>query len=169
MTDSDGQGIGDVQRGRHRIHSKEQGHHLLHLGLLRPAVSDDGALHLRGRVLRDRDPGLRCCEHQHTPNVPELQGALDVLGVEEIFDGNGLWLVACQQVGQPAMDRTKFLRKGRAARRRERSTVDDPVAAAARLYAAKSGALGTGVNPENSHASNASISFASISKLDQTC
>ena len=132
-------------------------------------VANDGALDLGRRVLRNRDAGLSRREHQHTAYVPELRRAARVLGVEEVLDGQRLGLVGCQQIGEPAMERDKLLGKGRATRRRKRAAHDDPVSAAVRLDAAVSGALGTGVNPEDSHASEASISFASISKLDQTC
>ena len=46
---------------------------------------------------------------------------------------------------------------------------DDPVARSVGLDAAVAGALGPGIDPEDSHASEASISFSSMSKFDQTC
>ena len=46
---------------------------------------------------------------------------------------------------------------------------DHAVARPVGLDAAVTGALGTGVDAENLHASEASISFSSMSKFDQTC
>ena len=45
---------------------------------------------------------------------------------------------------------------------------DQAVARSVRLDAAVAGALGTGIDAEDFHASDASISFSSMSKLDQT-
>ena len=106
MANSSGQGIGDIQRRRRYIHLEKEGHHLLYLHFLGPAVSDDGALDLRRRVLGNRYVGLRCCEHQHTAYVPERQGATSVLGVEKILDGDSFGLVTGQEVGEAAMDET---------------------------------------------------------------
>ena len=46
---------------------------------------------------------------------------------------------------------------------------DNPVARPVGLDAAVAGALGAGIDAEDSHASEASISFSSMSKFDQTC
>ena len=46
---------------------------------------------------------------------------------------------------------------------------DDAVARPVGLDAAVTGALGAGIDAEHSHASDASISFSSMSKFDQTC
>ena len=43
------------------------------------------------------------------------------------------------------------------------------MAATVRLHAAVAGALGAGIDAEDSHAREASISFSSMSKLAQTC
>ena len=45
---------------------------------------------------------------------------------------------------------------------------DQAVTAAVRLDAAVTGALGAGIDPEDLHANEASISFSSMSALDQT-
>ena len=43
------------------------------------------------------------------------------------------------------------------------------MSATVRLHASVTGALGAGIDPENPHAREASISFSSMSKLAQTC
>jgi hypothetical protein len=60
------------------------------------------------------------------------------------------------------------LGKGQAGRRGDRAAGDHPVTAAIALDAAVAGADGSGIDPEDSHASEASISFSSMSKLDHT-
>ena len=45
---------------------------------------------------------------------------------------------------------------------------DEPMARSVGLDAAVAGAIGAGVDAENLHASEASISFSSMSKFDQT-
>ena len=46
---------------------------------------------------------------------------------------------------------------------------DQAVARPVGLDAAVAGALGAGIDAEDPHASEASISFSSMSKFDQTC
>ena len=55
---------------------------------------------------------------------------------------------------------------GRAA---DRPAGDEAMAPAVGVDAAVAGALGAGIDPEDPHAREASISFSSMSKFDQTC
>ena len=50
----------------------------------------------------------------------------------------------------------------------ERAADDEMVTAAVGLDAAVPGALGAGIDPEDLHANEASISFSSMSAFDQT-
>ena len=52
---------------------------------------------------------------------------------------------------------------------RDRAADDQPMAAAVALHASVAGARRAGIDPKDFHASEASISFSSMSKFDQTC
>ena len=67
------------------------------------------------------------------------------------------------------MNREQRSGKAASARARDGAAQHQAVAAAVALDAAVAGALGAGIDAENSHASEASISFSSMSKFDHTC
>src|SRR4029450_9563257 len=62
----------------------------------------------------------------------------------------------------------ELVRKRRTGGSRNRSADDEDVTAALHFDAAVPGALGAGIDPEDLHANEASISFSSISALDHT-
>ena len=97
------------------------------------------------------------------------QGGADVPRVEQVLERHDIRPVPRQQLGQSAVHDQQLFRKGYARGHGDGTAVDDVVPAALRLDAAVAGTPGAGVHPEYSHANDASISFASMSKFDQTC
>src|SRR2546422_545919 len=155
-------------RRRQHGEAEDQLHHVLHLTLFGPAVANDRALDLRGRVLGYRQPGFNGCEHCDAARVSELQRAPDVGGVEQILDRDTIGPAVVDQCRQPAMNGQQLFRKSRARGSVDGAAYDNPMARSVRLDAAVTGALGARVDAENFHASEASISFSSMSKFDQT-
>ena len=73
-----------------------------------------------------------------------------------------------QQLAQPGVDGLQLLGECRAGGTAQEPADDEAVTAAVGLDAAVAGALGAGIDPENLHANDASISFSSMSAFDQT-
>ena len=67
------------------------------------------------------------------------------------------------------MDAGEAMRERIAGGHRDGAAGHQAMAAAVRLHATVAGALRAGVDAEDSHASEASISFSSMSKFAQTC
>ena len=67
------------------------------------------------------------------------------------------------------MDARETMWKRVARRRGNRAAGHEVMPASIRLHATVTGALGAGIDAEDSHASEASISFSSMSKFAQTC
>ena len=74
-----------------------------------------------------------------------------------------------QQLHEAAMNLEQLLGERRGGGRADGAARDDPVARSVGLDAAVAGALRPGIDAKDSHASEASISFSSMSKFDQTC
>src|SRR6185436_11595097 len=73
-----------------------------------------------------------------------------------------------EQCRESCVDVLQLFRERRTGGSRYRSVDDEMVTAAERVDAAVPGALGAGIDPEDLHANEASISFSSISAFDQT-
>ena len=168
MADGHGQRIGGVVRRRRGGQTEEQLHHHLHLRLLGAAVADDGALHFGGRVFHHFAPGLDRGEHGHAAGVPQLQGAAGVDRVKEVFDGDAVGARGGQEARELAVDPGQPLGQRVTGRRRDGAAGNEPVAPTVGLDAPIAGALGAGVDAEDPHASEASISFSSMSKFAHT-
>ena len=146
---------------------EQQLHHLLHLRLLGASIADDGALDLCRRVFGHRQPGLGGGEQGHATRVPELQGAAGVDGVEDGFDRHAVRMAVLEVAAQLRVDDEEAIGKGQAGGGGNGTARDEMMTAAVALDTAPPGADRTGIDPENSHASEASISFSSMSKFDQ--
>ena len=73
-----------------------------------------------------------------------------------------------EQRRQAGVNRFSLSGKGARGRERERPADHQPVAAALAFDAAVAGAGGAGIDPEDLHANEASISFSSMSAFDHT-
>src|SRR5262245_36909518 len=100
--------------------------------------------------------------------MPELERAPRIGRVEEILDRDTIGAVLREEDRQPRVNVQQFFREGRATAA-DGAADNDAMARAVRLDAAVTGAVGAGVDAKNPHASEASISFSSMSKFDQTC
>jgi hypothetical protein len=169
MTNRHGQSIGGIVRFRRPLESEKQLDHALHLRLLGAAVSDNGALDLGGGVFHHSDACFDGSKDRHASGVSELQGAAHVGGVEKVFDRDALRLAAPDDAGELAIDDREAIREGAGVARANGAAEHQPMPATVGIDAAIAGPLGAGVDTEHSHASEASISFSSISKFDQTC
>src|SRR5688572_2562690 len=156
-------------RCRRSRQPEQQFDHLLNLVFLGTAVADDGSLDLGGGVLDDLTPGLDRGKDRHAACVAQLEGATRVHCVEQALDGDAVGTVCEQQRRQLAMDAGEPLRKRVVCGRGNRAAGDQMVAPPVGLDAAVAGALRARVDAEDSHASEASISFSSMSKFAQTC
>ena len=171
-------------RRRRCLETKQQLHHLTNLLFLGAAIADNGTLDLCRRVLHDVASGFDCSQHRDTAGVTELQRAADVRRMKQIFDGDTVGMVGRQQRRELGVNSRETIRKCIAGRRRDGATGQEHVPASIRLHAAITGALGAGIDAEDSHPSRllgvtlslpkghareASISFSSMSKFAQTC
>jgi hypothetical protein len=156
-------------RRRRRRQSEEQLHHLLHLRLLRAAVADHGALHFGGRVFSDVRAALHRGEHRHAARMPQLQRAPDVEGVEQVLDRHAIRPALGEKRRQAAVNLVQFVGERRGRRRGNGATEHNRETRTVGFDAAVAGARRPRIDPEHSHASDASISFAEMSKFDQTC
>src|SRR5262249_10632512 len=91
-----------------------------------------------------------------------------VARVKDVLDHHAVGALTRQQRGEPRVNMPQSVGKRRTGGSRKRAADDEVVAAADHLDAAISGALGAGIDPENLHANEASISFSSMSAFDQT-
>ena len=168
MADRHGERIRGVVRRGNRVETEQQLDHLLNLVLFRAAEPDHRSLDFCRRVFDDRKAGLRCRQQRNAPRMSELQRTADIARVEDGFHGDTIRPVPCEQRDEIRVDELEFVGKCRTGGRRNRSADDEVVAAALYVDAAVPGALGAGIDPENLHANEASISFSSMSALDQT-
>ena len=168
MTDRDRERVGRIVRRGHGRQTQQQLDHLLHLRLVGAAVADDGAFDRRRRVLDHLAAGLDRRQHRHAASVTELERAARVHRVEQVLDGHAVGLRGAQQRRELTVDAGEPLRKPVGGRRRDGAARHEPVAPTVALDATVAGALGAGVDAEDSHASEASISFSSMSKFAHT-
>ena len=89
--------------------------------------------------------------------------------MKHAFDGHTVGTMGGQQRGKLGVDSRETVRECVARRRCDGAAGHEHVTASIRLHAAVAGALGAGIDAENSHAREASISFSSMSKFAQTC
>jgi hypothetical protein len=156
-------------RARCSLETEQQFHHLADLLFLGAAVADNGTLDLSRRVLDDVAAGFDGGEHRDASRVTELERTANVRSMKQTFNGDTVGTVRTQQGRELGMDSRETIGKCVARRRRDGATGQEHVPASIRLDATIAGALGAGIDAENSHAREASISFSSMSKFAQTC
>src|SRR4029453_7397513 len=88
--------------------------------------------------------------------------------MEHVLDRDAVGVMLGQQRGEAGVDDRKPLGECGVRRSGKGPEDDEAVPAAVAVDAAISGALGPGIDPENFHANEASISFSSISAFVQT-
>ena len=169
MADRNRERVGGIMRARQRGQAEQELDHLAHLGLFSAPVADHRPLDLRGRVFNERNAGFDRRQHGNAPSVTELQRAADVGRVKQVFDRNPFGLAVANQDGELTMDRRKTIRKAAGLVRANGATGDEAMPPAIAIDAAIARAIRTGVDAEYPHASEASISFSSMSKFDHTC
>src|SRR5262245_15402577 len=166
VTNRDRERVGGVMRGRHGVETQQQLHHLLNLTLFGASVTNDGEFDLSRRVFDDRQAGVNGGEHSDTARMAKHEGALYVARVKQVFDDDTLRSAAGQQRRQLLVDVAEAIGERGAGRRRHRAAGNETMAAAVSLDAAIPGSDRPRIDPENPHASEASISFSSTSKFD---
>jgi hypothetical protein len=169
MADRHGQRIRRVVRRWCRTQTKQQLHHLTDLLFLGPAVADNRAFDLSRRVLDDVATRFDRGEHRDTAGVTELERTADVRRMKQVFNRNTVRAIGRQQRRKLGVDSRETIGKCVARTRSDGATGQEHVPASIRLHATVAGALGAGIDAENSHAREASISFSSMSKFAQTC
>ena len=169
MADGHRQRVGGVVRRRHAVEAEEQLHHPLHLHLLGAPVADHGAFDFRRRVFDDRKPRLDGGEHGDAARMPKEQRAPNVGRMKEVLDGDALGGAVANDPGELAMDGCQPIREAPLGAGADGAAEHELMAAAVAVHAAVAGALRSRVDAQHSHASEASISFSSMSKLDHTC
>ena len=107
-----GQRIGGVVRRRHLVQSEQQLDHLLHLPLVRAAVSHDGALHFGRRVFEHLASRLDRGQNRDAARVTELERASGVGRVEQILDDDAIGATLGETGGKLAMDSGEAVGKG---------------------------------------------------------
>ena len=90
-------------------------------------------------------------------------------GEKEILDGNAVRSALREKRRQRVVDVQQLFRERGQRGGADRAAEDHPTARSVGGDAAITGALRPWIDAENRHASDASISFSSMSKLDQTC
>src|SRR5205823_13629542 len=98
----------------------------------------------------------------------ELQRAAHVHGVKQILDRDRVRPALANQRAELRVDFEELVGKRGERRRSNGAARDDPVARPVGFDAAVTGAVGAGVDAEDPHASEASISFSEMSKFDET-
>jgi hypothetical protein len=168
VADGDRQRVGGIVRRGQRLEAEQELHHLLDLMLLRPAEPHDRALHLGWRVLENRESGFRRRQQRHAARVAEFQRASHVAGMEDVLDGHTIGPVRSHQAHETRVNQLQLVGERGAGGRGEMAAGNEVMAAGGQLDAAVAGALGAGIDPEDSHANDASISFSSMSAFDHT-
>src|SRR5262245_5689408 len=169
VTDRHGERIGRIVRRGRLCEPKQQLDHLLHLALFRATIAHHRPLHLCGRVLNDRAPRLDGRKKCDAARVPKLQCAARVDRVKHALDSDAVGPRLRQQCNEFAMNARQASGKGVSCGGRDGTARHKAMTASVRLHATVAGALGAGIDADDSHAREASISFSSISKLAQTC
>ena len=169
MADGNRQRVGRIERRGRLAEAEQQLHHRLHLPFLCAAVTDDRLLHLGGRVFDDRHAGFDGRQHRDAARVPQLQRASRIGRMKQILDRHDIGPMPAHQRAELGVDDLEFFGKGTRGGDRNGAAGDQSVASAIALHASVSGARRAGVDPKNLHASEASISFSSMSKFDHTC
>ena len=136
--------------------------------LFRPSVPDHGTLYFCRRVFGDGQTGLDRRQHGDATRMAKLQRAASVHRMKQIFNGDTIGLALTEESNQPGVNVEKLFRKGRRGWCSNHSARHDAMARTVGFHAAVTGAVGTGVDAEDLHASEASISFSSMSKFDHT-
>src|SRR5262249_17964315 len=120
-----------------------------------------------GRVLEHLYAQFDGGEHRDAARVAELERAARVDGVKQILNGDSVRTAFAEQCREPRVNDKKFLGKCSRRRRLDGAAGNQRVARSVGLDAAVTGALGPGIDAEDDHASEASISFSEMSKFDE--
>ena len=169
MANRDGERIRRIVRRGSSREPEQQLDHLLNLMLFRPSITDNGALDLGRRVLEDRKLDLDCREHGDAARVPELERTSTVGRKEDALESDAIGPTVGEQIREAMVDGEEFLGKREHGGAGDRAAHHQAMPRSVTLDATVTGAFGAGIDPEDLHASDASISFSAISKFDQTC
>src|SRR5262245_49047310 len=169
MTDRYREGIRSVMRRWSFVETEQHFDHVLHLTLVGAAVSDHRAFHFRRCVFDNVAPGFDGSEHRHTTGMPQLQRAASIHTVKEVLHRDTLRPPRREELSQFAVDSCETLRKAVACSQRDRAAGDETISTPIGLDASIARTSRAGVDPEDPHAREASISFSSMSKFAQTC
>ena len=141
---------------------------MLELRLLGAPVADDGEFDRGRRVFDDRKSSLHGREHGDATRVAEQKRAAGVARVKEILDHDAVGRRRADQPLESAVNEVKAFRKRGARGRGQRATGHETMPGAVGFHASVTGPDGSGIDPEDPHANEASISFSSMSAFDQT-
>lgn len=104
MRDGDCQRVGGVVGLGDLVQLQEDARHLLHLSLVRGAVSRHGLFDLVGRVLEDLQSRLLEGEQRHAARLSHRDGGRDVALEEQFLHGGSIGFVFFQQGTQAAVE-----------------------------------------------------------------
>lgn len=168
MTERDGHGVRGVMGLGWRLETEQQLHHLLDLGLLCPAVPHNRQFDFGRRVLDQRQVRLTHGEQRDTTRVSQLKGRASVFGMEQVLNRDTRGLRLGEQAFQMVMNEVEAVGEHGPRRGRNRAATDKTMPGAVGLDAPITCARRARIDPEDSHASEASMSFSSKSALVQT-
>ena len=137
--------------------------------LFRATIADHGSFDFGRRVLGDGQPRFNGRQHRHAARMTQDESASRVGGVKNVLDGHALGTMLREERRELAVDDQQLIGKRGAGPGLHGAAPYQLMDAAVAVDAAVSGAVGAGVDAEDPHASEASISFSSMSKFDQTC
>jgi hypothetical protein len=150
------------------VETEQQLHHLLHLRFLSAAVPGDGHFDLCGRVLDDGQAGFDGGEHRDAARVAEHERAPHVARVEQAFYRDAVGRRRSEEFRESLVNGEEPIGQAGGGRAGQRAARHESMPRAVRVHAAIAGTDGTGIDPDDSHASEASISFSSMSTFDHT-
>ncbi len=101
--------------------------------------------------------------------MAKLERAARVHRVKNVLDGHALGLVLLEKRPELAVDDRQLIGEGGTNPRAHGPAPYQLMTASVAVDAAVTGAVRTGVDAKDPHASEASISFSSMSKFDHTC
>ena len=123
----------------------------MYLRFLGPAETRHGTLYFQRGILMYGQLCFGNCCHAHTPDVPQLEGALDVLSVKNSFEGGDIGLEFGNHFHDSAINGMQPIGKWYGWANANHSATDINTIGAIALDDAVSGNSGPAVDSEYSH------------------
>ena len=104
MAESQSHSIRRVIRLGRGLQIAQAAHHVHHLFLLRPTVTDDRLLDLKRRIFKNTNSGLLTCQQDHASAVRDGDSGRDVSIEKQFFNRNRIRLKRIQQLPHILID-----------------------------------------------------------------